>query len=416
MKYVIEESKFVWNGSGWEYYTEYTTHDVGSVVFESGSAQELYLIRADGEAFEIVSTEDDINWTAAFAIRAGSGVGIKLNGVQISMENSVKFPAQMYINLGAAAQVGDMLEIGGTFYNVDLGVEYVIAENVLIFNGEAWTDYLTSAKDSAKTQLDNYLAENFSQDNYYEEQWAEMAAIVENAKASIDKAKTEADLAPIVEKAKEDFGTVLLKDAVDVLLTDVKANAKADLAVYKEKANYNDAEWATIEGILADANAKIDAVHSEAAVAEAVAEAKAAMDKVLTAEQATAAQLKAWREEATKEVQAYYSALDFKLYSSEENATLTGYLQTALATIESATAKEDIDGAVAQFKASVDSMKKTSTDDSASQDDTVAEEDILTKIKKMVGCESVVGSSVALSGIGLAAAAVVALRKKEDNE
>jgi hypothetical protein len=140
------------------------------------------------------------------------------------------------------------------------------------------------------------------------------------------------------------------------------------------------------------------------------------MDKVQTAAEADAAQLKTWRDEAKAEVQAYYGALNFDLYSAEASAMLNGYVATAISTIESATTKADIDAAVAQFKANVDSVEKVSTDtpsnDSTSQNDTSS----ATDSTKKKGCGSVVGSSVALSGIGLAAAAIVALRKKEDNE
>jgi hypothetical protein len=331
------------------------------------------------------------------------------------MVNSVKFPSNMFIDFGVDAQAGDTLEIGGTFYNAELGVEYVVAESVLTFDGTTWTARFTTLRNNAKADLDNYFA-TFSQDSYYAEQWTELSAVVESAKASLDAVGVEADLAPIVAQAKVDMDAVLSKAAIDELLSGVKASAKADLAAYKNQANYKDAGWTEIQGIISNANAAIDAAHTEADIAAAVEAAKEAMDKVQTAAEADAEQLKTWRDEAKAEVQAYYGALNFDLYSAEASAMLNGYVATAISTIESATTKADIDAAVAQFKANVDSVEKVSTDtpsnDSTSQNDTSS----ATDSTKKKGCGSVVGSSVALSGIGLAAAAIVALRKKEDNE
>jgi hypothetical protein len=290
----------------------------------------------------------------------------------------------------------------------------VVAESVFTFDGTTWVDRLTLAKQSAKTELDDYLA-NFSQDNYYDAQWNELNAIVENAKASIDATGVESDLVFVIVQAKVDMEAVLLKAAVDELLGEVRVNAKAELATYKDKANYKDAGWAEIESIIANANATIDTSYTEEAIAAAVEAAKAAMDKVLTAAEADAAQLKAWRDAAKAEVQAYYSALNFELYSAEANATLSGYVATAMSAIETAETKEAIDAAVAQFKADVDSVEKLPNvqpeDSSTSNDNSSVDSSVANK-----GCNSVVGSGAVLSGIGLAAAAIVALRKKEDNE
>ena len=143
VKYVIEESKFVWNGSAWENYIDYTTHEIGKLTYNDGNATCIYLKRADGQELEIATTENNLHWTTAFAFQADSGVGITLNGTQISM-NDIKFPGNMYIGLGTTAKAGDVLAIGGTFYSNTLAYKYIIEESKFIFNGSTWSDLQSS--------------------------------------------------------------------------------------------------------------------------------------------------------------------------------------------------------------------------------------------------------------------------------
>ena len=143
VKYVIAESKFTWNGSAWENYIDYTTINTGKLTHKDGNATSIYLKRADGVDLEIATTENDLHWTTAFAFEADSGVGITLNGAQISM-NDVKFPGSMYIGLGTTAKAGDVLVVGGTFYSSKLAYKYVIEESKFVFNGTTWSDWVST--------------------------------------------------------------------------------------------------------------------------------------------------------------------------------------------------------------------------------------------------------------------------------
>ena len=132
-EYVIAESKFQWNGSAWENYVEYTTYNVGKVAIDSGDASGVYLKRADGEAFAIT----DGTWAEKLTFEEGTGVGAKLNDATLT---DIAIPGTIYVGVGAAES--DVLAIGGTFYNVNLAVKYVIEESKFEFNGEAWVEYI----------------------------------------------------------------------------------------------------------------------------------------------------------------------------------------------------------------------------------------------------------------------------------
>ena len=137
-KYTVEESKFVWNGTTWEKYIEYTTYKVGNVfATKDSSATAVYFAKyGENGNFDVPT-----GWTEKFTFVAGSGVGVKLNGTQISM-NDIKVPGTMYVGLGTTAKEGDILTIGGTFYNETLAIKYVIEESVLEWNGSAWVEYV----------------------------------------------------------------------------------------------------------------------------------------------------------------------------------------------------------------------------------------------------------------------------------
>ncbi len=138
VKYVIEESKFQWNGSAWENYVEYTTYELGKVFATNDSnATAAFFWPTSDEGFAVV----DGTWTEKLTFLADSGIGITINGTQIDM-GDIKIPGTMYVGLGTTAVAGDVLAIGGTFYNANLAVKYVIEESKLEFNGEAWVAYI----------------------------------------------------------------------------------------------------------------------------------------------------------------------------------------------------------------------------------------------------------------------------------
>ncbi|MBE7078386.1 MAG: hypothetical protein E7380_00805 [Clostridiales bacterium] len=140
VKYVVDASSFQWNGSGWSALT-YTTGEIGKVAIGNGSsATAVYLDRAGGGFFEIT----DGTWSEKLTFTAGSGVGVTLNGKQISMDD-IKIPNNMYVGLGEGATAkGDVLVIGGTFYNENLRVRYVVEESKFEWSGTAWIPYVNT--------------------------------------------------------------------------------------------------------------------------------------------------------------------------------------------------------------------------------------------------------------------------------
>ncbi len=137
IKYVIEDSSFLWNGTGWKACVNYTVYEIGKVAIGGGSsASAVYFDKASGAAFEV--TEG--TWTEKLTFEAGSGIGVTLDGNQIAMDD-IKIPNNIYCNLGATATEGQVLAIGGTFYNENLAVKYVIEESKFEWNGSAWVEY-----------------------------------------------------------------------------------------------------------------------------------------------------------------------------------------------------------------------------------------------------------------------------------
>ena len=140
VKYVIEESKFTWNGSAWEEYVDYTTYDVGKVtIINKDSSATALNIDPVGGKWAVT----DPTWAEKLTFLTGSGVGITLNGNQINM-NDIKIPNNLYVALGTTAVAGDILVIGGTFYNKNLAVKYIVEESKFIFNGADWNELVSN--------------------------------------------------------------------------------------------------------------------------------------------------------------------------------------------------------------------------------------------------------------------------------
>ena len=472
-KYVIEESNFVWTGTAWEKYVEYVTFEIGALSFanfEGGNKNMPNFYRVDGEAIPIKTTENDLNWTTAFSYAPGS---VKLNGNDITP--TVKFPHDLFVEMTIPNE-GDVLVIGGAFYSPDLGIKYIVTESTFIFNGTVWVSQLEVAKAEAIQTIDTYKA-TFVQEDYYETEWNSFNAIIAEATAKINAAMTVADVEAAVAAAKTAMDDVVTKAESDAKIEEIKTSAKAELAAYKAESDYTVDGWAAIQAIIAKAGANIDAAISvteveavvvsakaemdavktaaqvaeeqafidaavaeltayktesdydaegwaaiqaiinkagadmsavigdEAAINAIVATAKADMDKVLNAVDSAAAALAAAKTAAKAEVQAYYGALNFNQYSDEAMAMLSGYVAGAMTAIEAATTAEEAADAVLAFKTSVDNVEKMqpSGGNSGANDGATS-----------TGCGSVVDGGLA-AGVLVAAAAVMALRKKKED-
>ena len=123
-------------------FIDYTTHELGAMKYSDKSADNkfVYLKPVSGS----VTKADDGNggWTAVYAWR--DGVGITLNGESVS-NATVKFPGSMFIDLKKAPTAGDILRVGGTFYNASVATKYVVAESAFEWNGEKWVEYVSDS-------------------------------------------------------------------------------------------------------------------------------------------------------------------------------------------------------------------------------------------------------------------------------
>ncbi|MBQ3019730.1 MAG: hypothetical protein IJD77_04005 [Clostridia bacterium] len=134
VKYVITESKFVWTGSAWEKYVEYTTHNVGNLTVNSNSVPgaatavntSLYLIKKNG------STVDD--WTRYTYV---SGDGFKVNGQPATLNVLQNVGTGLYLAF-AGVNKGDVISISGTYKCVDTALKYEIDEAHFTWTGAGW--------------------------------------------------------------------------------------------------------------------------------------------------------------------------------------------------------------------------------------------------------------------------------------
>ena len=134
IKYVITESKFVWTGSAWEKYVEYTTHNVGNLTVNAISAPNggavanasIYLIKENG------STTDD--WTHYTYV---SGDGFKVNGESKSLTAIQNVGSGLYLAFSGVNK-GDVISISGTYKCVDTALKYEIDEAHFTWTGAGW--------------------------------------------------------------------------------------------------------------------------------------------------------------------------------------------------------------------------------------------------------------------------------------
>ncbi|MBQ8725966.1 MAG: hypothetical protein IJY84_02555, partial [Clostridia bacterium] len=134
VKYVIDESKFVWNGSAWEKYIEYTEYNVGTLTVNTISApngsavsnEYIYILKENG------STVDD--WTRYTYV---SGAGFKVNGETATLNAIQNVGSGLYLAF-AGVSAGDVISIEGTYKCASTAIKYVIDEALFMWNGSGW--------------------------------------------------------------------------------------------------------------------------------------------------------------------------------------------------------------------------------------------------------------------------------------
>ena len=345
--YHIEESKFVWNGTAWENYVEYTKQEVGAMIVQPtiSNANQVFFYRMDGNSFPVQ------NWDDVFFFRAGTGVGVLLNGETLSGWE-MKSPGDIYLGIGKALDAGDVITVGGEFYSPANGYAYIIAESSFIYNGTTWVNRIDSVKVEANAALEAER-EKYAKADYYEAEWAEIQRIFSEAEELIESAMTESAARAAVTNAQAALAEVVTKTESDAMLSGLYATAKAEVMTYKVQADYRTEDWTEIQAIIVKAKADIDAATSVTEIRNIVKAAKAAMDEFMTAEEWTAAE--AVVAAAKEEIASYKTQAD---YREQEWAVIEGIINQSNKLIDAAIAQDAlIASIVADAKAAMDKVK-----------------------------------------------------------
>ena len=193
--------------------------------------------------------------------------------------------------------------------------------------------------------------------------------------------------------------------------------AKADLDGYKaEEGLYREAQATERTNLIATAKTAIDDAADKAAVNEAVAAAKAAIDELktdaqLTEEEKNAANaaLMEKKAEAVTKVNEIKAGVDFSLYTAENQAKINELYKTAKDLIEDALTEEEINAAVSAFETEIGKLPTADANEDNTSD--VTDGGALAAL----GCGSVIGvSSITALTCALGVAAIALKKRKED--
>ena len=358
---VFSDCKLMWNGSAWESYVEYKEpYNAGTMLVlaedPNTTAKGVSLYASSAEKLPVDSWDYVFVWD-------GTGVGITLDGQQIAIDNpDIKSPGgDLYITFkGLEAVENSVLVIGGTFKCEATGDVYVIEESAFIYDGASWRNKIDDDRKAACDALDEYKA-NFVQDNYYEDEWAAIQACVTETEAAINEATSSAAVTAALEEGKAAMDAILTKAEADEQIDALKANAKEELASYKNEADYREAEWAAIQEIIAKANTAIDESGSVTLVLEAKKNAKAEMDALKTNAQWEADE--AVVAEAKEELAGYKAEAD---YHEAEWAAIQDIIAKANAEIDAEIGdSEAIAEIVEEAKAAMDDVLTSEEFDAA---------------------------------------------------
>jgi hypothetical protein len=143
IKLIFDNCALKWDGTSWtscEAPREYTTYNLGelSVASIGGDNKFVYFKTKSGESIPIYSTENNMHWELVFNWRGGVGVTLNYTDVKAT----VKYPHEMFVDLKNAPNIGDVLSIGGSFYNDEIGVQYIVDECTFRWDGSTWAPHV----------------------------------------------------------------------------------------------------------------------------------------------------------------------------------------------------------------------------------------------------------------------------------
>lgn len=269
---------------------------------------------------------------------------------------------------------------------------------------------LAGEKANARAEIESYQAEIA----YLADEAAARAAAVEAGLAAVAAAKSAAEIEAAVTNAKTTIDGIETKAAI------VDA-AKADLDGYKaEEGLYREAQATERANLIATAKTAIDNAADKAAVNEAVAAAKAAIDELktdaqLTEEEKNAANaaLMEKKAEAVTKVNEIKAGVDFSLYTSENHAKINELYKTAKDLIEDALTEEEINAAVSAFETEIGKLPTADANEDNTSD--VTDGGANGGALAALGCGSVIGvSSITALTCALGVAAIALKKRKED--
>ncbi|MBQ8494493.1 MAG: DUF4434 domain-containing protein [Clostridia bacterium] len=141
----IEKSAFIWDGTTWANYIEYTTY-TGTLTTAGAETTTnigaLYAIGSDS----LSGAYADTSWADRLQPMDGDENGVFVNGVKVAVEGNngkiLKYSAanQWYADIPGAT-TGTVVTVKGTFYNEARATKVVIEESNFQWNGSNWVDY-----------------------------------------------------------------------------------------------------------------------------------------------------------------------------------------------------------------------------------------------------------------------------------
>lgn len=417
--YIIAESSFVYTGATWENRLASVKADAQATLqaAKDNYAEENYyaeeweelqsLYTSAVEMIEAATTETAVAEILANAQAAMDEIVTKTESDAMLSGLYAEAKAElMTYKLQADYRAEDWTAIQAIIMqakaDIDAANSVTAIRNIVKAAKAAMDEFMTAEEwtaaeavvAAAKAEIASYKA----QENYREQEWAVIAGIIEKTNGYIDAViGQDSVIAGLVADAKAEMDKV---KTADVAIADeaAVAAAKAELEGYKSMIDYDADGWVEIQTILNKAYADVDAaIGNQEAIDGIVAAAKAEMDEVLTAEEAAAVALANAKKAAKALVQAYYNALEFDLYTDEAMEVINSYVAAALADIDKATDADAIEIIITEYQMSVDEVEK------------------IEKSTKKSGCGSMVGSGLAMSGVALAAVAIVTARKKKED-
>lgn len=210
---------------------------------------------------------------------------------------------------------------------------------------------LEGQKTAAITEVENYK----NKDDYRDTEKTQLETLIANTKTVINQATS---------KTAIDEAVTQFKASADALKTNAQYEAEefaaykttkiSEVENYKDKNDYRDAEKAQLEGLINAAKTAINDATSREVIDGVVATFKTNADALKTNAQHEAEEFATYKETKVSEVEGYKTATD---YREAEQTQLTTLIQTAKASINNATTKDEIDNAVTEFKTAADALK-----------------------------------------------------------